>query len=193
MSVCPDHQQPWVWQPAGIAGPNARNPGVPYEAFQKCPVRGCKRRPPKPNGTTAPSAPQAATSAPTTTPSPSPAPVASTNILGGAEAVAYEVAQRVEQAIARADARVAQKQTTRDSQIFAQTACKVAFEFYGRDWGSAAEAAEMEAGAKNLAIELFLAFRRVEQGGLLRFAVTVNRGEAYEPPPDEPGDPGTYR
>lgn len=62
-NVCPVHGTPWVWQPAGISGPRAKNPGTPYEAFQKCQVKGCNQRPPRGgNGYTAPQAapPQAA-------------------------------------------------------------------------------------------------------------------------------------
>lgn len=39
--VCPVHHVAWVTQPAGIS----KRTGQPYNAFRKCPERGCNEKP----------------------------------------------------------------------------------------------------------------------------------------------------
>lgn len=51
--VCPIHQVNWKTVPAGVS----KSTGRPYNAFQACPVQGCKERPPK-TQSAAPQAPQ---------------------------------------------------------------------------------------------------------------------------------------
>ena len=41
VEVCPTHNQPWKFVPAGTS----KKTGQPYDAFYACPVRGCDQRP----------------------------------------------------------------------------------------------------------------------------------------------------
>lgn len=44
-SPCPVHDAPWRMIPAGVSGPNSKNPGKPFNAFWVCSVKGCTARP----------------------------------------------------------------------------------------------------------------------------------------------------
>ena len=41
VEVCPAHNQPWKFVPAGTS----KKTGLPYDGFYACPVRGCDQRP----------------------------------------------------------------------------------------------------------------------------------------------------
>lgn len=43
---CPIHGSEWKTIPAGVS----KTTGKPYNAFQACPERGCKEKPPKAHG-----------------------------------------------------------------------------------------------------------------------------------------------